>query len=116
MLFRSALLENAQFLERIRTASNRYDLSVDSTATTSDTLPVKQSPRDGIAQYTITFTDKAGGAAGEVNLNETHFELIATPTGSMAGDKCGSFVLNEKGTKTLKDNTAAGTVADCWNK
>ncbi len=104
---KTALLENAQFLERNRTTSNRYDLDGAGNPVDSDSLLVKQSPQDGRAQYTIAFA---------ANPTRTAFTLVATPVsgGPMAGDQCGSFTLNDQGKKGLTGATAA--VSECWNK
>jgi type IV pilus assembly protein PilE len=101
---RTALLENAQFLERNFTVSNSYNKDSAGNDLDSTALPVKQSPRNGAAKYNITI-DAATATA---------FTLKATPTGSMAGDACGTFKLAHTGQKTLAGNTKS--VADCWNR
>lgn len=92
------LLENAQFLERNYTLTNRYDLNAEGNATA---LPVTTSPRtgEGPAKYNITAAYP----------DSQSFTLTATPTGSMAGDTCGNLTLSQAGTKG-----AGGNVADCW--
>ena len=50
------------------------------------------------------------------NATDTTFTLTATPdTGSaQAGDKCGAFVLDHTGRRTLSGAAAGMTVQDCW--
>ncbi|HYE34436.1 type IV pilin protein [Methylocaldum sp.] len=98
---KSALLEDAQFLERNFTEANRYDKTAGGV---NVTLPVTQSPRDSTAKYTITVAATA-----------TTFTITATPVagGLMAGDTCGSFTLNQLGQKGLTG--AALDVSTCWN-
>src|SRR5262245_213083 len=51
---KSSLLEDAQFLERNRTATNKYNKNAsDGVALTQANLPATQSPKDGEARYTI---------------------------------------------------------------
>jgi type IV pilus assembly protein PilE len=109
---KTALLENAQFLERTRTVSNRYDLDGAGDAVTADKLPVQHSPKDGDARYDIVFDDGANG------LTETKFILKAVPKdgGPMEDDKCGTLTLNHLDVKGLQGNATGTTVADCWGK
>ncbi|NTV95209.1 MAG: prepilin-type N-terminal cleavage/methylation domain-containing protein [Thiobacillus sp.] len=100
---KEVLLENAQFMERNFTEANRYDRT---SAGGAVTLPVTQSPRDGTAKYSVTLSAVATST----------YTLHATPVngGSMAGDACGVFTLNQLGQKGLSG--ASMTVADCWNR
>lgn len=95
----AVMLENAQILERNFTATNRYDLD---SAGSAPTL-LGQSPKTGVARYTITPS----------TLTQTSYELSATPVtgGPMAGDVCGVMGLTNTGEK--KVGTGA-TVAACW--
>ncbi|HVY81429.1 MAG TPA: type IV pilin protein [Steroidobacteraceae bacterium] len=107
---KAVLLEDVQFLERIRTVSNAYSVNGSGDAITEDSLPVKQSPKEGQARYNIKFV--------EDSLTPTTFTLIAEPIdpGPMAGDKCGTFTVNELGTKGITGGASGVTAADCWNK
>lgn len=89
---RAALLENAQFLERSYTTANRYD--------SAGELPHNQSPENGDARYNIA-----------VAAAEQSFELSAVPTGSMAGDACGTLTLTNTGVRG-----ADGDLAQCWSR
>lgn len=97
---KTALLENAQFMERNFTASNRYNQDSNSNAISTASLPVSQTPRDGTAKYTITLD----------SVTDSTFTLKATPTGAMAGDSCGELTVDNTGTKGSVDN------ATCWNR
>ncbi|NMG48423.1 prepilin-type N-terminal cleavage/methylation domain-containing protein [Azoarcus communis] len=98
---RSLLMENAQFLERNYTTSNSYNATSGGVAINSASLPRQQSPESGPAKYNIT-----------VNFGSSQtFTLSATPTGSMAGDACGTFTLTNTGQRG-----SAGDVARCWGQ
>lgn len=96
------LLENAQFLERQYTLSNRYDQD---TAGNATVLPITTSPRAGEGPTKYNITAAYGAAPAQT------FTLSATPTGTMTGDACGTLTLTQAGVKG-----AGGTVADCWKQ
>lgn len=104
---KALLHENAQFMEKMYTQNNQYDKTVgaDGIANTSDdgdiTLPIIQSPKTGTKQYDISLL---------ASDNNT-FTLRAVPTGSMAGDTCGTLTLTNTGVRG-----AGGNVDDCWNR
>lgn len=103
---KTALLENAQWLERNFTESNLYnktDSDADGAYDDNITLPQTQSPATGTAIYTISATTLSG----------TAYTLTATPAsgGPMVGDVCGNLTLSHLGVKG-----AGGTLAECWNK
>ncbi|MEW5789720.1 MAG: type IV pilin protein [Pseudomonadota bacterium] len=93
---RGILMENAQFLERNYSVANRFDEDASGAATD---LPFDQSPKEGTAKYNISTSV----------LTATTYTLQAVPTGSMAGDECGTLTLNHLG-----DRGSAGTLAECW--
>lgn len=97
---KTALLENAQFMERNFTSSNRYNQDSAGNAIDSASLPVQQSPQTGTAKYTLTLDD----------VTATSFTLTATPAGVMAGDACGELTIDNTGQKQSADN------AGCWNR
>jgi type IV pilus assembly protein PilE len=111
---KTALLENAQFMERNRTASNAYNKDPEGNELDEDALlemlPVKTAPKDGEARYDIQVLEGSLGAGT--------FTLVAVPVdgGPMDDDKCGSLTLNHAGTKDIVDNAEGTTEADCWNK
>lgn len=100
---KSLLLDAAQRMERNFTESNSYATT---SAGTAMTLPFSQSPQTGAARYTIAF------AAGSPTA--TTFVIEATPTGSMSGDACGVFQINQLGQKTVTGGSRSA--ADCWDR
>lgn len=105
---KAILLENAQFMEQFYTANNQYDATVgaDGIANTVDdvavALPITQSPRTGVVQYTISLQAVTNAA----------FTLQAVPQGSMALDVCGTLTLTNTGVQ----GATGGDVAGCWNR
>lgn len=99
---RAALMADAQFMERNFTAASSYATLAGGGALTSASLPMQSSPQSGTANYTITVTNTA-----------TTYTLTAAPTGSMTGDACGSFTLDQTGAQNV---TGTASVADCWGK
>jgi type IV pilus assembly protein PilE len=102
---KSALLEDAQFLERNFTVNNTYNIDAVSNDPMVDaTLPVGQSPKDSTARYTISLTA----------LGATSFELSAIPVpgGPAADDPCGTLRITNTGLKTA----TGGTPANCWSR
>lgn len=100
---KTALLENAQFLERNFTEANVYDEDSDGNAVT---LPITAAPRTGTALYGISAT----------TLDDTTFTLTAAPVtgGRMDGDACGSFTLNHLGIKGVTGGTLSSDT--CWSR
>ncbi|MGR8935253.1 MAG: type IV pilin protein [Gammaproteobacteria bacterium] len=49
-----------------------------------------------------------------LSANDTTYQLQAAPTGKQADDKCGSFRIDQDGTKTLSGNASGYDVATCW--
>jgi type IV pilus assembly protein PilE len=103
---KAALLEAAQWTERQYTVSNTY------VATLLTSL--NQSPKGAgsVAVYDIAYVTTPSASAPSA----TQFFLQATPRsgGSMASDKCGSFIVDQKGDKTTSGGTA--TAAQCWDR
>ncbi|MES2407762.1 MAG: type IV pilin protein [Pseudomonadota bacterium] len=99
---KAVLLQDATILERNFTMANRYD--TDSSGTAMSGLIILQAPTSGTASYGIV-----------VNFNTNpaqDFTLTATPTGSMTGDACGSFTLNNAGVQGVTGGSL--TAAECW--
>ena len=110
---KAVLAEVAQWIERQYTLSNAYDLQGDrSTAISSSTIPQKQSPKSGGKFYDISFASSQPTA--------TTYTLLATPTGSMSGDKCGTFTLTHLGQKGLIIGGSAvsdqSVINSCWER
>ena len=105
---KTALLENAQFMERNFTASNRYNEDSAGNEITSEQLPVSRTPKEGNTKYNITLDEDA--------LNESSYVLVATPAAgsSAADDPCGTMTLSNTGEKDVED--ASRSASECWNK
>jgi type IV pilus assembly protein PilE len=103
---KGALLEAAQWTERQYTVSNTY------VATLLTSL--NQSPKGpaSSAIYDIAYVTTPSASAPSAS----QFFLQATPKagGSMASDKCGTFIVDQKGDKTVSGGTA--TAAQCWDR
>lgn len=108
---RAMLLENAQFLERNYTTANRYDETSGGVAINDASLPKQQSPENGAARYNLTVVMGAAGTAGAQT-----FELRAAPTGTMAGDACGTFTYTNAGLQGAAGVTTGAVVNECWGR
>ncbi|MBB6091842.1 type IV pilus assembly protein PilE [Povalibacter uvarum] len=106
---KTALLENAQFLERNYTAANRYNQDSAGNDITDADLPVTQSPKDGGGKYTIVVVD------GDDSPTASTFVLRAIPVagGPMDNDECGTLTLSNAG---VKDVTGSKPATECWGK
>ena len=102
---KAVLLEAAQWAERYYTLNSTYASAALPTSLT-------QSPHGlgGATAYTIGFVMLPSASAPSA----TQMYLQATPTGSMSGDKCGSFIFSSIGAQTLSGNTA--TYDQCWGR
>lgn len=102
----AALLENAQFLERSFTETNRYDQTA---AGSTIVLPVTKTPRESSStgQYAISL-DAAGTGASTYLL-----KAVPTAEGSMGSDECGTLTYNQLGQKGVVG--ASETASTCWN-
>jgi type IV pilus assembly protein PilE len=98
---RTVLLEAAQFMQRFYSAHDRYDQTRDGT---DIALPaaLQKAPASGSARYAISLSA----------VSTTAYTLQAAPTGSMTGDKCGTFTLTSVGRKDV--NGATASAAECW--
>ena len=97
---KAAMLENAQFMERVLVENKTYQ-----PGGATPTLPITQSPKDGGA----TYYDLTLSAATAIT-----FTLRAAPKGAQASDKCGKLELMHTGQKGIVDSAGGMTVADCW--
>ncbi|MGH8625813.1 MAG: type IV pilin protein [Gammaproteobacteria bacterium] len=99
------MLELAQIVGRNFTEANRYDQNSAGVALAIGTAPLfNQSPRPpGTANYIITLITLPPPPTPA-----STFTLSAAPTGAQAGDPCGTYTLDQAGTKTPT------TPADCW--
>lgn len=106
---KTALLEAAQWLEREYTNSASYARTANNATINTArlaTAPIKS--RSEIADYyTVQFR------AGEPT--DQTFVLEAVPTGTMTGDRCGTFALSQTGAKTISTGDE-DLRRSCWEK
>lgn len=91
---RAGLLQAAQWLERVATATGVYPTSGFPTAL--------QSVQGG--RYAISLESASDCA----------YLLKATPQGAQTGDKCGTFTLTQANDRAVTDATA--TLDECWGR
>jgi type IV pilus assembly protein PilE len=96
---KTALTTAAQQMERYMTENGKYS---GATAGTSSGNTFSSTSENGY--YTLGF------AAGSPTA--TTFTIQATPTGSQAADSCGTFTIDEMGTRSVTGGTLSP--ADCW--
>lgn len=96
---RSALLQAAQWMERVATAQGQYP------TTLLSGLEIVEGGR-----YQVSLVAAASST--------TAFELIATRvnSGGNASDRCGDFTLTNTGAKGIENAANGMTVAECWDR
>jgi type IV pilus assembly protein PilE len=95
---KTVVMENAQFMERFYTQNGTY---------LNATLPILEAPKDaGQKFYDLAF------AVGQPTA--ISFTVVATPKGAMAGDACGAFTFDQRGTKGTSGGTKPGV--ECWSR
>ena len=104
---RTQLLQAAAFLQTCFSQNNDYRCAPAGPSTM--TPPFDQAPMSpAAAKYNITINSGGG-------VNSTNFELRAAPTGTMAGDECGTFTLTSAGVRDIIA-TSGRTANDCWSR
>ncbi|MGE0313903.1 MAG: type IV pilin protein [Lautropia sp.] len=98
---RAALLQAAQFMERVRTERNTY---APGAAIPALPASIAQVPASGTARYTLTVTAAAG----------TSYTVRAQATGTMSGDVCGDLTIDQTGLRAFSGG--GGTMALCWER
>lgn len=100
---KAALLDRAQWLERLYSVSGKYNKLADGTTTvTASSLPSLDTKTAD--NYTLSF------ASGSPAANTYTLQMV--PTGTMTSDKCGTFSVTNTGAKSVSKLTNA----DCWDK
>lgn len=94
---RNVLLQGAQWMERASTATGSYPLTA--------SFPSELTKVNG-DYYTITLASTDGST----------YTLTAKPQSAQASDKCGSYIIDQTGSRSLSGNTSTETVTSCWNK
>lgn len=105
---KSVLMDDVAFVERFSSENNGLYLTA---AGLPPVLPNTVSPRGATGtnvKFNIAF------AAGEPT-NRT-FQIIATPANTMAGDDCGSFVINNLGQRESRNTLHGKDMESCWNR
>lgn len=101
---RAALLENAQYLERIFTELNAYNKA------TSASLPRVVTPVNSTGakiKYELSIKDSTA----------TSFTLQAVPKNGATSDYCKTLTVNNLGQKSVDGTPTNGMTADtCWTK
>ncbi len=104
---RGQLLEVSQFMQRFYSQNDSYatDRAGAAVAVPTALANVPKTATAATANYTIAFSGTPSVGA---------YTLTAAPRagGTMASDKCGSFLLDQTGRRTLSG--ATGTVDECW--
>jgi type IV pilus assembly protein PilE len=100
---RNTLIQAAQWMERAATSTGTYPRS----DTTPTQIPTGLLNVDG-ARYTVAASSTNGSTY-------TFTATRATGTGQ-ANDTCGDFVLDQANRRTIINNTASTTAADCWGR
>lgn len=101
---RTALLEAAQYMQKIYAANDRYDQLVGVAPPNNVvTLPeaLRSIPAGAAPAYTLTITA----------VDRTTYALKATPAGSMASDPCGALTLDHT---DLRGAAGPRSAAFCW--
>lgn len=100
---RAQLTQAAQWMNRFYAANDSYSVARDGNPVA---VPQRlaQSPSEGSPLYQL---DVPGSL-----FNPTEFKLVFKPVNNMAGDKCGSFTLDNTNAKGVADATA--TRDECW--
>ena len=98
---RVAILQAEGWLERFYTENNTYaNNPPTNTLNTAFTSRYSSIPNTGPANYSMTLTLTAGS-----------YTITTPPLGSMAGDKCGTYI--KTGVGSLAIGTATLTISDC---
>lgn len=102
---RAALLEAAQWMERVATANGTYPISTEVEQKKAIDAMQAQLQTDRYA-ITITSTDKASYIAS------------AAPQGTQQLDPCGTLTLDQKGQRAVESLPpgSSATAADCWSR
>jgi type IV pilus assembly protein PilE len=99
---RAGLLQAAQWLERVATASGVYLTNQSTFPTALQIVPSRT--------YVISIEVPSDGSG-------SGYTLTATPQGSQVGDQCGAYTLDHAGTQGLaSDSPSDSLIATCWNR
>jgi type IV pilus assembly protein PilE len=96
---RNTLIQAAQWMERAATSTGTYPLAAN--------IPVGLLAVEG-NRYAV--------AATVATTSAYTFTATRVAGSGQATDQCGDFVLDQANRRTLVNNSAGSTAADCWNK
>lgn len=104
---KSQLLQAAQYMHRFYAANDSYSAARDG-ASVKTLIPdsLRRSPTTGTPLYTLDIDTSTFEPSGFT------LRFRPSPTGSMAGDPCGTLILDNTGRKAAEGNTMS--TADCW--
>lgn len=103
---KTALLDNAQFLERNYSVNNSYKVRDANGVLIDPTLPRAVSPESGAQRYGIAVAVAADGQT---------YTLTATPTGAQTADTtCAVLTLTNTGLRGAAGATSGAVVGRCW--
>ena len=103
---RAQLAQAAQWMHRFYAANDSYSVARDGNpVTTSLPARLKQAPSEGSPLYRLNVSTSDLASPDK-------FTLVFDPVNNMAGDKCGSFTLDNTGAKGVTGNTASRD--ECW--
>jgi type IV pilus assembly protein PilE len=109
---KAALMEVGQWMEREFTVSGRYDQLADATPITDAMLTPARIPSLSALNgfYTLSFD-------GGITRSTYRVQAVPVSGGTMASDRCGTFVTNQAGQKLLGDSSPSeDLLRDCWNR
>lgn len=98
---RAAILQAEGWLERFNTENNAYVNNAASNANTVFDTRYTSVPAGGAANYTFSLA-----------VTSTTYTITLAPTGSMASDKCSSYIKNNVGSLAIS-SSATLALSDC---
>ena len=103
---RGQLLEAAQFMQRFYSQNDSFsqDRAGNAVAMPSGLATVPKTAAAGAGTYSISYSATTTVATFTV-------QAVPRAGGPMAADKCGSFLLDNTGRRTI---SGTGTVDECW--
>ena len=109
---RAQLMDAVQYMQRFYSQNDRFDQANDATGT-AVTIPaalatVPRGAAAGTQDYTIQFQ------ANTLTARSFTLEAVPRAGGSMAGDKCGTYRINNVGRRTVNGAASGMTAATCW--
>lgn len=115
---RAALLQMAQWMERVATASGQYP-SCNANFSTC-TMPNPTTGGTSPLTFPAQLRRVEGGRYSDITISDSNanaYTLTAAPTGAQINDVCGSFIVNHRGTRSVSATSLpAADQRACWNQ